>query len=64
MLICWCLELGERGLFLSLFVLFTFASVYLRAEFIYVVGCESGRRWEGREKSWWKGIGRLDCRAV
>lgn len=48
MLICWRLELGERGLFLSLFVLFTFASVYLRAEFIYVVGCGSGRRW-GRQ---------------
>lgn len=48
MLICWRLELGEGGLFLSLFVLFTFASVYLRAEFIYVVGCESGWRW-GRQ---------------
>lgn len=42
------LEQGEGGLFLSLFVLFTFASVYLRAEFIYVVGCESGWRW-GRQ---------------
>jgi len=48
LLICWRLELGEGGLFLSLFVLFTFASVYLRAEFIYVVGCESGWRW-GRQ---------------
>lgn len=44
MLICWHLELGEEGLFLSLFVLFTFASVYLHAEFIYVVSCESGWR--------------------
>lgn len=43
--ICWLLQPGERSLFLSLFVLFTFASVYLRAEFIYAVGCESGWRW-------------------
>lgn len=48
MLICWRLELGERGLFLNLFVLFSFACVYLRAEFIYVVSCESGWRW-GRQ---------------
>lgn len=48
MLICRRLELREGGLFLSLFVLFTFASVYLGAEFIYVVGCESGWRW-GRQ---------------
>lgn len=38
---------GGRFIF-ELFVLFTFASVYLRAEFIYVVGCESGWRW-GRQ---------------
>lgn len=48
MLICRRLELGERGLFLNLFVLFSFACVYLRAEFIYVVSCESGWRW-GRQ---------------
>lgn len=33
---------------MNLFVLFSFACVYLRAEFIYVVSCESGWRW-GRQ---------------
>lgn len=41
-------SLGTEVLFLSLFVHFTFASVYLGAGFIYVAGRESGRRW-GRQ---------------
>lgn len=62
MLICRRLELGEGGLFLSLFVLFTFASVYLRAEFIYVVGCESGWRWGRQGEKLVEGHGEAELR--